>query len=62
MHSYHPTIESFFIAIKSKKQLRRVPEFFFKLDDSLDYIENIERSLKGLDNPLKPKSWISHYT
>ena len=44
------------IAIKSKKQLRRVPEFFFKLDDSLDYIENIERSLKGLDNPLKPKT------
>ena len=44
------------IAIRSKKQLRRVPEFFFKLDDSLDYIENIERSLKGLDNPLKPKS------
>ena len=44
------------IAIRSKKQLRRVPEFFFKLDDSLDYIENIERSLKGLDNPLKPKN------
>ena len=44
------------IAIRSKKQLRRVPEFFYKLDDSLDYIENIERSLKGLDNPLKPKS------
>ena len=44
------------VAIRSKKQLRRVPEFFFKLDDSLDYIENIERSLKGLDNPLKPKN------
>ena len=44
------------IATRSKKQLRRVPEFFFKLDDSLDYIENIERSLKGLDNPLNPKS------
>ena len=43
------------VAIKSKNQLRRVPEFFFKLDDSLDYIENIEHSLKGLENPLKPK-------
>ena len=40
------------VAQKAKKQLRKVPELFF-LDDSLDYIEKIEDSLKGLDNPLR---------
>jgi ribosome-binding factor A len=28
------------------KQMRIVPEFHFQLDDSLDYIDNIERLLK----------------
>ena len=41
------------VAQKAKKQLRRVPELLFFLDDSLDYIEKIEDSLKGLDNPLR---------
>ena len=41
------------VAQKTKKQLRKVPELFFFLDDSLDYIEKIEDSLKGLNNPLK---------
>jgi ribosome-binding factor A len=41
------------VAQKAKKQLRKVPELIFFLDDSLDYIEKIESSLKGLDNPLK---------
>ena len=41
------------VAQKAKKQLRKVPELSFFLDDSLDYIEKIEDSLKGLDNPLK---------
>ena len=41
------------VAQKAKKQLRKVPELLFFLDDSLDYIEKIEDSLKGLDNPLK---------
>ena len=36
-----------------KNQLRKVPELLFFLDDSLDYIEKIENSLKGLDNPLR---------
>ena len=38
------------VAQKAKKQLRKVPELLFFLDDSLDYIEKIEDSLKGLDN------------
>ena len=41
------------VAQKAKKQLRKVPELLFFLDDSLDYIEKIESSLKGLDNPLR---------
>ena len=41
------------VAKKAKKQLRKVPELLFFLDDSLDYIEKIEDSLKGLDNPLR---------
>ena len=38
---------------RTKHQLRRVPELLFFLDDSLDYIENIEKSLKGEENPVK---------
>ena len=41
------------VSQKAKKQLRKVPELLFFLDDSLDYIEKIEDSLKGLDNPLR---------
>ena len=41
------------VAQKAKKQLRKVPELLFFLDDSLDYIEKIEDSLKGFDNPLR---------
>ena len=41
------------VAQKAKKQLRKVPELLFFLDDSLDYIEKMEDSLKGLDNPLR---------
>jgi len=26
----------------------------FFLDDSLDYIEKIDQSLKGVDNPINP--------
>ncbi len=37
---------------RTKHQLRRVPELLFFLDDSLDYIENIEKSLKGKENPI----------
>lgn len=32
------------------KQLRIIPEFIFYLDDSLDYLENIDRLLKDDQN------------
>jgi ribosome-binding factor A len=38
---------------RTRNQLRRVPELLFFLDDTLDYIENIEKSLKGEENPVK---------
>jgi ribosome-binding factor A len=39
---------------RTKNQLRRVPGLAFFIDDSLDYIENIDASLKGNDiDPIK---------
>jgi ribosome-binding factor A len=36
-----------------KNQLRRVPDLSFFIDDSLDYIDRIEKELKEGENPLK---------
>ena len=44
------------VSQKAKNQLRKVPGFVFYIDDSLDYIDRIETSLKGLDNPIKKQS------
>jgi len=38
---------------RTKHQLRRMPQLSFFIDDSLEYIDQIDRSLKGLDNPLE---------
>lgn len=38
---------------RTRNQLRRVPELLFFIDDSLDYIENIEKSLKREENPVR---------
>ncbi|UNY99757.1 30S ribosome-binding factor RbfA [Zhouia spongiae] len=38
---------------RTKNQLRRIPELEFFIDDSLEYIDQIDRSLKGEDNPLQ---------
>lgn len=37
----------------TRHQLRRMPQLEFFIDDSLEYIDGIERSLKGEDNPLE---------
>jgi ribosome-binding factor A len=39
-----------------KNQLRRIPELKFYLDDSLDYIETIEKDLSDGENPIKISS------
>ncbi len=41
------------LAKRTKNQLRRMPSLEFFLDDSLEYIDNIEKSLKGEENPIK---------
>ena len=41
------------MARRTRNQLRRMPELLFFGDDSLDYIENIDKSLRGEDeNPI----------
>ncbi len=37
----------------TKDQLRKMPELSFFNDDSLDYIDRIEKAVKGEENPLK---------
>ena len=42
------------LAQRTRDQLRRVPNLSFYIDDSLDYIENIDNSLRGKDvNPIE---------
>lgn len=41
------------LAQRTKNQLRRMPQLEFFIDDSLEYIDQIDKSLKGLDNPIK---------
>jgi ribosome-binding factor A len=42
------------LAKRTRNQLRRMPELLFFGDDSLDYIEEIDKSLKGEDeNPIQ---------
>lgn len=44
------------LAQRTKHQMRRMPELRFYLDDSLEYIDKIERALKREDNPIvKPE-------
>jgi len=44
---------------RTRNQLRRVPELLFYLDDSLDYIEKIEKSLKGEENPIDNRELLA---
>jgi len=40
------------LAQRVKMQLRKVPNLTFRIDDSLDYIEKIDRALTGEENPV----------
>lgn len=40
------------LAQRTRYQLRRMPALEFYIDDSLEYIQNIERSIKGEENPI----------
>jgi ribosome-binding factor A len=41
------------LAQRTRNQLRRMPNLEFYIDDSLEYIDQIEKSLKGMDNPIE---------
>ena len=41
------------LAQRTRNQLMRMPNLEFYIDDSLEYIDQIEKSLKGLDNPIE---------
>lgn len=41
------------LAQRTRNQLRRMPQLLFYIDDSLAYIDGIEKSLKGENNPIK---------
>ena len=47
------------LAQRTKNQLRRMPNLEFFIDDSLDYIENIDKSLKGEENPIEQPDLLS---
>jgi ribosome-binding factor A len=58
LNELKPTIKHE-LAQRTKNQLRRMPNLDFYIDDSLDYIENIEKSMKGEDNPIEQPDLLS---
>lgn len=46
------------LAQRTKNQMRRTPELSFYLDDSLEYIDNIDKSLKGEENPIENRDLL----
>ena len=46
------------ISQRTRHQLRRMPELTFYIDDSLEYIDGIDRSLKGAENPIEDPSLL----
>ncbi|WP_425235087.1 30S ribosome-binding factor RbfA [Ulvibacterium sp.] len=46
------------LAQRTRHQLRRIPELQFFIDDSLDYIENIDKSLKSGKNPIENRDLL----
>tara|TARA_B100001057_G_scaffold485302_1_gene564805 strand:+ start:1312 stop:1713 length:402 start_codon:yes stop_codon:yes gene_type:complete len=43
---------------RMRNQLRRMPRFSFYIDDSLDYVESIEKALNKPDNPINDKKGL----
>ncbi|MDT0650909.1 30S ribosome-binding factor RbfA [Autumnicola edwardsiae] len=40
------------MAQRTKNQLRKMPDINYYIDDSLEYIEGIEKSIKGTEDPI----------
>ena len=41
------------VALRTKHQLRKMPDLNLFLDDSLDYIEEIDEAVKGKEDPIE---------
>ncbi|MFT5862783.1 MAG: ribosome-binding factor A [Flavobacteriales bacterium] len=46
------------ISQRTRHQLRRMPELTFYIDDSLEYIDGIDHSLKRTENPIEDRSLL----
>ena len=46
------------LAQRVKQQLRKVPDLSFYIDDSLEYLEGIEKALKGEENPIENRELL----
>ncbi|MCW2118341.1 30S ribosome-binding factor RbfA [Flavobacterium sp. 7A] len=46
------------LAQRVSKQLRRVPNLVFFVDDSLDYIEKINNAMKNQENPIENRDLL----
>ena len=46
------------LAQRTRHQLRRIPKLLFFIDDSLDYIENIEKCLNKEENPIENRDLL----
>ena len=47
------------LASRMRNQLRKMPKFYFYMDDSLDYIEEIENAMKKPQNPIDKCEFLS---
>jgi ribosome-binding factor A len=50
------------LASRMRNQLRRMPKFYFYIDDSLDYVEEIENALKKSQNLIDKTEFLSKKT
>lgn len=46
------------LAQRVRQQLRKVPDLIFYNDDSLEYLEGIEKALKGEENPIENRDLL----
>ncbi len=47
------------LAQRVKNQLRKVPNLVFYIDDSLEYIEQIDKALEGKENPIENRELLA---
>jgi len=47
------------LAQRTRHQLRRMPQLSFFIDDSLEYIDQIEKSLRDGDNPIDDQDLLN---